>query len=301
MRHHVLGVLTLLSTLFITFSSVAGQTVEQAAARAVLSLKASGTIDPNTAVISIEVVNLVSKQKDETANIFEEVLYFAMKRQNFHTKRLSNESPGSSSNTIFIKGTHQSLGNKTLVRLKAIKDLKTGEVLDQFAVFFKTTSLSKMALVAEKDPDSDHGKKRFRVVQTGEIENKGVHWLWHFSAITLGVAGAYQAFDIVEKYEALAKINSDLNTEHQSPSISQERRDAIPVEFEANKKTLTQYKSDLLVYQGVITLAVLWEGYLLFFADDERDPFSSSFNPQLRFSPPISYHQPAKISLRWDW
>ncbi|MCP4294051.1 MAG: hypothetical protein GY786_00390 [Proteobacteria bacterium] len=55
-----------------------------------------------------------------------------------------------------------------------------------------------------------------------------------------------------------------LKAEYQSSSTSQERQDSISVEFEANKKMLAEYKSDLVVYQGVITLAVLFEGYLLF-------------------------------------
>ncbi|MCP4296058.1 MAG: hypothetical protein GY786_10660 [Proteobacteria bacterium] len=67
---------------------------------------------------------------------------------------MSEALAGSSRNTVFIKGTYESQGEITTLRLQAVKGVLTGEVLAQVCVEYKAKKRRSNVLVAVLDIES---------------------------------------------------------------------------------------------------------------------------------------------------
>ncbi len=146
-------------------SNIQALTMEDILEDAAGRIRRSGEIDVGSNILSVEMVNYHSKQQDKTAKRIESLLYFALEDMGFRTVLLSEALAGSSSNTIYIKGSYEGRGETVLVRLQAVKGLLSGEVLTQFSVEYEEKKQRSNTLVAVLDIESkvlpDSMKKAF--------------------------------------------------------------------------------------------------------------------------------------------
>ncbi len=146
----------IITCLIITLSSsVSASTMDEALELAAQKLKITGALNSKRDVISVEIVNFHSQQKDKTAKKIESLLYFALEDQGFRTVLLSETLAGSGNKTVYLKGTYEGQGDFVSVRLQLIKGLVTGEVLTQVSVEYEEKRQRSNTLVAVLDIESD--------------------------------------------------------------------------------------------------------------------------------------------------
>jgi len=124
---------------------------------AIYFTKTAVRIDPSNKMV-IQVVNYHSQQQDTEAREIETELYFALERQfpKFKLVLLSEALAGvSDREAVFVKGTYEKEGEKTIVRLQAIKGSLTGIILAQIMVGFEAKKVVHKTLVAVLDIEAD--------------------------------------------------------------------------------------------------------------------------------------------------
>jgi hypothetical protein len=120
-------------------------------------------IDPNKKMV-IQVVNYHSQKQDTDARKIETELYFALEKQfpNYKLVLLSEVLAGlSGRGAVFVKGTYEKQGEKTIVRLQALQGM-SGIILAQTMVGFETKKLVRRTLVAVMDIEASDIKPNQR-------------------------------------------------------------------------------------------------------------------------------------------
>jgi hypothetical protein len=119
---------------------------------AIYFTKTAVKIDPSKKMV-IQVVNYHSQKQDTDAKKIETGLYFALERQfpNYELVLISEALAGvSDRDAVFVKGTYEKQGEKTIVRLQVLKGM-SGIILAQTMVGFETKKFTRKTLVAVMD------------------------------------------------------------------------------------------------------------------------------------------------------
>ena len=154
-----LSVLVLLPSLAQAFSL--REALDKAA---IYFTKTAVKIDSSKKMV-IQVVNYHSQEQDTDARKIETELYFALERQfpKYKLVLLSESVAGvSSRNAVFVKGTYEKEGEKTIVRLQAMKGSFGGIILAQTMVGFETKKAIRKTLVAVLDIEASDLKPNQR-------------------------------------------------------------------------------------------------------------------------------------------
>jgi hypothetical protein len=137
---------------------------EAADEAAIYFTKTAVTIDPSKKMV-IQIVNYHSQKQDTDARKIETELYFALERQfpKFKLVLLSEAIAGvSGRGAVFVKGTYEKEGERTIVRLQAIKGSLSGIILAQTMVAFETKKSIRKSLVAVMDIEASDLKPNQR-------------------------------------------------------------------------------------------------------------------------------------------
>ncbi len=147
----------------VTFSLTLDQALDEAAK---YFTKTAVQIDSSKTMV-IDVVNYHSNQKDRDALKIETNLYFALERYfpKFQLLLLSDSVAGvSERDSIYMKGTYEQEGSKTVLRLQALKGNLSGIILGQTMVGYVSGPKSQQSMVAVLDIESsDVDIKRLKV------------------------------------------------------------------------------------------------------------------------------------------
>jgi hypothetical protein len=131
---------------------------------AIYLTKTAVKIDSSKKMV-IHVVNYHSEKQDTDAKKIETELYFALERHflNYELVLLSEAIAGvSGRNAVFVKGTYEKQGEKTVLRLQALKGSLTGIILAQTMVGFETKKSVRKTLVAVMDIEASDLKPNRR-------------------------------------------------------------------------------------------------------------------------------------------
>jgi hypothetical protein len=162
---------------------------------AIYFTKTAVKIDPSKKMV-IQVVNYHSQKQDTDARKIETELYFALERQfpNYKLVLLSEALAGvSDRDAVFVKGTYEKQGKKTIVRLQAVKGSLTGIILAQTMVAFESKKMVQKTLVAVMDIEAGDLKP---------IQRKAYSEIFRSALIQIG------AFDLASSAD-IDKLNPD--------------------------------------------------------------------------------------------
>ncbi|MDH5560529.1 MAG: hypothetical protein OEY59_06690 [Deltaproteobacteria bacterium] len=108
--------------------------------------------------IVIQVINSLTKAKDQTSNALETQLYLALESHfpGFKLIQLAENTVGiSSSKSIFIKGSYKKEGDTVTLLLQAYEGIMSGEILAQTEIKYAEARVVKKTLIAVLDLDAE--------------------------------------------------------------------------------------------------------------------------------------------------
>lgn len=113
------------------------------------------------------------------------------------------------------------------------------------------------------------GKSQWLTVDIHDANEEGIPNLeWHITALTIFTLSSYFAMDSADKYNDLADDNKKIQDQYDS-ALTQEQLTVLEKEYSSNQDKMKKHKTNLDFYNRVIAIALLWEGYLLLFANGD--------------------------------
>jgi hypothetical protein len=98
------------------------------------------------------------------------------------------------------------------------------------------------------------------------------NWGWQVFAISLALGSAYQSSAEASDYNDLAKENESIREQYLAASTGS-LKDKLISKYKANQEEMDKSEQNILIYDAVTALAVVWEIYLLW-PSDESDSYS---------------------------
>ncbi len=131
-------------------------------------------------------------------------------------------------------------------------------------------------------------------------ESVSSNWGWQILAVGLVAGAAFQAKAEVTKYNDLVSENEDLKVDYAAAGSATERT-TIDETYKENQDKMSTCQQNMLMYDGITALAVIWETYLLFISDASPLYTSIDSNPFIPIYA-VKYSDKHRVSsLNWQW
>ena len=191
------------------------------------------------------------------------------------------------------------IGSSNYIISAKLMDIEDGAIISSRSVEHKgdletlNQSLRRLAfqLAGKKDPG---------VVQVAEKESSNL--IWHITAISIAVVSTWQAMDEAGKYNELAEANTLLAQD--ATDVFSADYINLKDEYTANQEQMEQHESNIQMFNALTALALIWEGYLIFFSSDDEvvsAPHKQRRQPVGLAVVPVVYKTDMKLAVSISW